>query len=94
MNDSNLVLDEFILICNLNKWSVLVHVVMMESSSYRTSTLKMLEKMPVFFLQMYNHAGMFLLMIAEHLPAYFAVPLLQITESQNVRGWKGPLWII
>lgn len=49
MNYSNLMLDEFNLIRNLNKISELVAVVMMESSSYRASTLKMIAKMSVFF---------------------------------------------
>lgn len=59
-------LDEFIHIHNFNKFSVLVAVVMMESISYRASTLKMIAKMPALFFQMYNHTVMFLLMIAEH----------------------------
>lgn len=66
MNYSNLMLDEFILI---HKYSVLVAAVMMESSSYRASILKMRAKLPVFF-QMYSHTVMFLSMIAKHLPAY------------------------
>lgn len=59
-------LDEFIHIRNLNKFSVLVAVVMMESSNYRASTLKMIAEMPVVFFQMYNHTVMLLLMTGEH----------------------------
>lgn len=51
MNYLNLILDEFNFIRNLNKFSVLVAAIMMESSSYRSSTLKMIAKVPVPHVQ-------------------------------------------